>query len=427
LTPGASAPLPVPVPRGAPTSSRAPLPPGFTTIWATVALDLVGFGIVLPLLPLYASDRRFGASPAVVGALLASFSLAQFVFAPVWGRLSDRVGRKPVLVLSLAGTAVGSLLTGLAGSLVVLFVGRVIDGVSGASVSVAQAAVADLATPEQRPRLFGLLGAAFGLGFVAGPAIGSLAALGDRRLPFLIAAAIAAVNAVIAVRRLPETNPRHLRGTVAEEAGWVRETGLEDEAAALMPRPLSRTAAPPTRPAREMTRLLLVAFVSLAAFSAFEATFTLFGRERLHLQLASAGAVFVGIGVVLALVQASLVHPVVERLGERGTLRAGLLANAGGLLLLAAVHSWLLLVPALLALVVGQGLVMPSLTASFAGRAGRERRGRVLGVQQSANGLARVVGPVFGGLAFERLGAPSPFLAGAAVMALCVAMIGRNP
>lgn len=418
--------MPVPVRRRARTSSRAPLPPGFTTIWTTVALDLVGFGIVLPLLPLYASDRRFGASPAVVGVLLASFSLAQFVFAPVWGRLSDRVGRKPVLVLSLAGTAVGSLLTGLAGSLLVLFVGRVLDGISGASVSVAQAAVADLAPAEQRPRLFGLLGAAFGLGFVAGPAIGSLAALGDRRLPFLIAAAIAGVNAVVAVRRLPETNARHLRRTVAEEAGWMRETGLEDEAAALTPRLSSRTAAPPAHSASDMTRLLLVAFVSLAAFSAFEATFTLFGRERLHLQLTSAGAVFVGIGVVLALVQASLVQPVVERLGERGTLRAGLLANAAGLLLLAAVHSWLLLVPALLALVVGQGLVMPSLTASFAGRAGRERRGRVLGVQQSANGLARVVGPVWGGLAFERLGAPSPFLVGAAVMALCVAMIGRN-
>jgi multidrug resistance protein len=384
----------------------------------------VGFGIVLPLLPLYASDRRFGASPAVVGALLASFSLAQFVFAPVWGRLSDRVGRKPVLVLSLAGTAVGSLLTGLAGSVVVLFVGRVLDGISGASVSVAQAAVADLAEPDDRPRLFGLLGAAFGVGFVAGPAIGSLAALGDRRLPFLIAAAIAGVNAVVAVRRLPETNARHLRGTATEEAGWV--TGLEDEAAALTPRPSSRTGAGAAHPGRDTTRLLMVAFVSLAAFSAFEATFALFGRERLHLQLASAGAVFAGIGVVLALVQASLVQPVVERLGERGTLRAGLLANACGLLLLAAVHSWVQLVPALLALVVGQGLVMPSLTASFARRASRERRGRVLGVQQSANGLARVLGPVFGGLAFERLGAPSPFLVGAAVMALCVAVIGRN-
>ena len=126
-------------------ASGAPLPPGFGTIWVTVAVDLVGFGIVLPILPLYAED--FGASPAVIGVLVASFSVAQLLFAPIWGRVSDRIGRKPVLIVSLVGTAVGSLLTGVAGSLWVLFAGRIIDGASGASVSVAQAAVTDVARP----------------------------------------------------------------------------------------------------------------------------------------------------------------------------------------------------------------------------------------------------------------------------------------
>src|SRR2546423_6255621 len=169
---------------------RQPLPAGFGTIWTTVAVDLVGFGVVLPLLPLYA--ERFHASAFTVGAMFASFSVAQLLFAPVWGRISDRIGRKPVLILSLAGTAAGTLLTGVAGSLALLFVGRVVDGVSGASVSVAHASVADVADPGDRPRPFGLLGAAFGVGFVAGPAIGALAPLGDARLPFLVAAAIAA-------------------------------------------------------------------------------------------------------------------------------------------------------------------------------------------------------------------------------------------
>jgi len=178
---------------------RPPLPAGFATIWTTVALDLVGFGIILPILPLYA--ERFGASPTTVGLLLASFSVAQLLFAPVWGSVSDRIGRKPVLVLSLVGTAVGSLVTGLAGSLPLLFVGRILDGMSGASVSVAQASVADLAPPQERARLFGLLGAAFGVGFVAGPALGALAALGGARLPFLVAAGVAGVNALAAVRR----------------------------------------------------------------------------------------------------------------------------------------------------------------------------------------------------------------------------------
>src|ERR1700704_3947627 len=157
-----------------------------------IAVDLIGFGMVFPILPIYA--RRFHVSSATATGLVAAFSAASFVFSPIWGRVSDRVGRKPLLLLSLVGTAVGSLLTGLAGGIFLLFVGRIVDGISGASVSVAQAAVTDVASPEQRPRLFGFLGAAFGIGFVAGPALGALAALGGPRVPFFVAAAIAGVN-----------------------------------------------------------------------------------------------------------------------------------------------------------------------------------------------------------------------------------------
>ena len=165
------------------------LPPGFGTIWTAVAIDLVGFGIVLPILPLYA--KRFHTTSLEATLLVSVFSAASLVCSPLWGRVSDRFGRKPVLLVSLAGTAVGSLITGLAGGLAVLLVGRIVDGASGASVSVAQAAAADLAGPADRARLFGLLGAAFGVGFVAGPALGSLAALGGPRLPFFLAAGIA--------------------------------------------------------------------------------------------------------------------------------------------------------------------------------------------------------------------------------------------
>src|SRR3954451_12660910 len=173
---------------------RRPLPPGFATIWTTVALDLVGFGIVFPILAIY--SERFGATPAVAGLLVATYSIAQLVFAPIWGRVSARVGRKPVLVVSLLGTAVGSLLTGLAGSLWVLFLGWIVDGVSGASGSVAPAAVPDVASPEERPRLLGLLGAAFGVGFIAGPTLGALGAKFGAHVPFLIAAGLATVNAI---------------------------------------------------------------------------------------------------------------------------------------------------------------------------------------------------------------------------------------
>src|SRR5256714_3911396 len=193
---------------------RQPLPAGFGTIWTTVAVDLVGFGVVLPLLPLYA--ERFHASATTVGALFSSFSVMQLLFAPVWGRVSDRYGRKPVLVVSLAGTALGSLVMGLAPALWVLFLGRVVDGISGGSVSTAHAAVADMAEPGQRAPLIGLLGAAFGVGFVAGPAIGGLAALFGGRVPLLVAAAIAGVNAVVAIKRLPETRPTDTVAHVVE-------------------------------------------------------------------------------------------------------------------------------------------------------------------------------------------------------------------
>src|SRR6266545_3056707 len=239
---------------------RSRFPAGFGALWGCVLLDLIGFGIVLPILPLWA--ERFGARPGTIGALVATYSAFQLVCAPLWGRLSDRVGRKPVLVLSLLGTAAGSLLTGLASSLVLLFVGRAIDGMSGASVAVAQAAVTDLAEPSERPRLLGLIGAAFGLGFVAGPALGALAALA----------------------RLPETHPR-----AARDAGPAG--GAEAETT-----PAWRRAG--------VARLLLVAFTSLVAFSAFEATFSLFGERRLGLRLASTGAVFAGIGLAVVLANA---------------------------------------------------------------------------------------------------------------------------
>ena len=374
----------------------------------------MGFGIILPVLPLYA--ERFGARPATIGVLLASFSVAQLLFAPVWGSVSDRIGRKPVLVASLVGTALGSLVTGLAASLPLLFLGRIVDGMSGASVSVAQASVADLAPAQERARLFGLLGAAFGVGFVAGPALGALAALGGPRLPFLLAAGVAGINALAAVRRLPETNPdRSAPGPspLAAES----HAGLSHGSSSPSP------GSPPPSPG--LSRLLLIAFSSLVAFSAFEATFALFGEQRLSFGPASTGLVFTAVGVVLVLVQTTLVRPAVGRLGESATLRLALATNALGLAMLAAVHTWAVLVPALLALVVGQGLAQPSITSVVSGRARAGQRGRALGIQQSAGGLARVVGPVAGGLAFEHAGAASPYLAGAVVMALCAAAVHR--
>jgi DHA1 family tetracycline resistance protein-like MFS transporter len=401
--------------------TRPRLPPGFGTIWVTVAVDLIGFGVVLPILPLYA--KEFGASEATAAALIAAFSAAQFVCSPLLGRLSDRIGRKPVLLFSLAGTAVASLITGLAGSVAILFVGRIVDGVSGASVSVAQAAVADVASPEERPHLLGLLGAAFGLGFVAGPAIGALAALSDRRLPFYIAAAIAGVNAVVAVFRLPET---HRPGQSSGSEGPIAGTEpVENTASVHGHVPVSAEVSAFRIPG--VGRLVLASFLSLVAFSGFESTFALFANDRLDLHLSSTGAVFAVVGLVIVVVQGGMVRPTVRSLGERPVLLGGMAVMAVGLLLLALVHSWLLLVPALLALTVGQGLSSPTLSSELAGKVTADRRGGVLGLQQAAGGLARVIGPIAAGFALEHLGAGVPYVVGAVLVAGAVFALLLSP
>ena len=442
--------------RRSPSRERQPLPPGFGTIWTTVAVDLIGFGIVLPILPQYA--EQFGASPTTIGLLVASFSLAQLVFAPIWGRLSDRVGRKPVLIVSLFGTALGSLLTGAAGALWLLFLGRIIDGASGASVSVAQAAVADVAPARDRARLMGLLGAAFGVGFVAGPAIGALGALGGAHVPFYLAAAISFANAVLAIRRLPETSPE--RGGIGATAMVERpgpDGGVEAEVEAELersgtldgPQPgspveIPRAAAPGSvvggeevpHPAaatvgansivRPIIRLITVSFIGMVAFSGFEATFSLLTDQRFGLKLSGTGAVFTAIGLALVVVQVSVVGRANDRLGELGTLRGGLACNAAGLALLALDGGWVVLVASLLLLVLGQGLITPTLSSAIAGRSGRDR-GTWLGWQQSAGGLARVLGPVAAGALFQHVGVGAPYVLGAVLALIALTVVPRAP
>ncbi len=372
-------------------------PRGFWAVWTTVAIDLVGFGILIPLLPLYAED--FGASPATIGALFATYSLAQLVFSPIWGRLSDRVGRRPILLITIAGSALGSLMTGLAGGLAVLFVGRLIDGASGASIAVARATVADVAAPEDRARLMGLLGAAFGLGFVIGPAIGGIATFAGPAAPFFVAAALSALNWAAAWLRVPET----LKSTTPAER-----------------------SAPGARPQGRLLRLIVVTFVILTGFSAFEATFSLLARTRVGMSDAAIALTFAGIGVLLVGVQAGLVGTLARKLGELPLVQLGLGVMAGGFLLLIIAESTLLLGIALVAIASGQGLATPTL-ASLIAEAEPANRGLALGWQQSAGGLARVVGPLLGGALFG-ISIALPYLTAALLVAASAALlVARQP
>ena len=381
-------------------AAKVPLPQGFGTIWLTVALDLVGFGIVVPILGRYA--ERFGASGLEVGLLFASFSLAQLVFAPILGRLSDRIGRKPVIMISLLGTAIGSFVTGAAGALWVLFLGRILDGASGASVAVAQGAVTDLAPPSERPRLLGLLGAAFGVGFVVGPALGGLASLGGEHIPFFVAGTVALINAIVAWKRLPETRPAHVR-----EA--AREAAKNDVEAKV-----------------RLWGLAIAGFTAIVAFSGFEATFSLLAGDRFRLTEGGVAAIFVGIGIVLVGVQGGLIRPINAKLGTQRSLQVGLVLNSAGLFVLSAAKNWPLLLVALALLTVGQGLVTPNLSSLVSGRVPDHRRGEALGFQQGVNAIGRVAGPALAGVLYDHISIGSPYLVGGALCGIALVVISSK-
>jgi multidrug resistance protein len=366
-------------------------------VFTTVVIDLVGFGIVLPILPLWAEE--FGASPVQIGLITASYAIAQLLFAPVWGRLSDRYGRRPIILISLAGSAVSALMIGLAGTLVLLFVARILQGIAGASYAAAQAYVADVTSQEERAKGMGMIGAAFGLGFILGPAFGALFSAVDERLPFFVAAGLAALNLLIAWRRLPES----LRPGAATAPAPRLAT-------------LRRALA-----SRELAPLVWLSFVATFAFVGMESTFALFGERRFDYDAVEIGLLFTYIGVLAALGQGVLVGRVVRRWGEVRVLIAGLIGTAAGLLVTGLAHDlWVLLI-GLLLLAVPSGLVFATTTALISLAAGEREQGAILGLNASVGSAARIAGPLVATLLFQHAGIAVPLMVGAALFAVCAA------
>ena len=358
-------------------------------VFVTVFVDLLGFGIIIPLLPFYA--ERFGGSAQTVALLSASFSAMQFIFMPVWGRLSDRVGRRPILLLGLFGSFGSYLVFGLAGSLPLLFISRMFAGIAGATVSTAQAVIADTTTPENRAKGMGLLGAAFGLGFVFGPAIGGLMSRWGHAAPPFFAAALSLVNFIAAWFLLPETRPAHVPAT-------ARATRSRLES-------LRNALTRPTLPA-----LLLIYVTVVAAFSGFETTFALFSERRFGFTEETIGYFFAYVGIVLSVVQGGLVGRAVKRFGERRLVNVGLLLLAAGLVLVGYSRSVFELFVANGILTVGMAFNSPALTALISQRSDPEDQGGILGVSQGLASLARIVGPAWAGFLFDRWGMTSPYL-----------------
>ena len=362
-------------------------------VFVTVFIDLLGFGIIIPLLPFYA--ETFGATAFTVGMLATSFSLMQFVFAPIWGRLSDRVGRRPIILLGLLGSCLSYLAFGMANTLTALFAARIFAGIAGANIPTAQAVVADLTTPENRAKGMGIIGAAFGLGFIFGPAIGGFLSRYGYSMPAFFASGLSLLNFAAAWFLLPETlKPEHRA---------IERVGRIDALRAALARP-------------HLPLLLVISFLIVAAFSAFEATFALFAERAYGFGASTIGYVFAFVGIILVIVQGALVGRVVKRVGEHHIMPASLAIVAIGLLMIPATRSVAALLAANGIMAVGMGFNNPSLMSLVSRYSAAEDQGGVMGLMQSLSSLARIVGPLWGGFAFDHLGIGMPYITSAAVM-----------
>lgn len=367
-----------------------------------MVVDLIGFGIVVPVLPFYA--HAYGASATTLGLLLMVYAAAQFVCAPLWGRLSDRIGRRPVLLLTVTGTAVSLLLLGSAGSLLGLFLARALGGAFAANISVATAYVSDVTAEEERTRYMGLIGASFGVGFVVGPAVGGLLAPLGYAVPMLAAAGLAGVNAVHAFFALEEPERR---ATPEEPAAGPPTSG----AAAALQDPRVR-------------RLCLANLGFSLAVTQLETIFAFFMLDRFGYDAWEVAWILVLMAVVMGGIQGGGMKRLAAAFRERSLVVTGSLLLGLCFLAVPTLHSlpWLLLV--LTASAASRAIVQPPLMSLASVVAPADQRGRVLGVFQSAGSLARVVGPVTAGLLYDAW-VPGPFVLAAGLLA-AVAWVARR-
>ncbi|MCS6906918.1 MAG: MFS transporter [Anaerolineales bacterium] len=420
-------------------------------IFVIVLVDLLGLTIIIPLMPLYAT--AFGAAPLLIGLLGASYPVMQFIGAPFLGRLSDRVGRKPVLLVSQMGTFIGFLILGFANSLWLLFLSRILDGLSGANISTAQAAISDSTTEKTRTQGLGLIGAAFGIGFILGPIIAflSLSASGNNyHVPAFVAAGFSLISILLTWFWFEETLPQELRHAQAKKPPFTIRAMLE----ALR------------HPA--VGFLLLLMFAQQIAFGGFEQLLALFTLNRLGLNASGNAILFVFVGLLVVAVQGGLIGRWSRKYGERKLILAGLAALAIGLTLTALTprqpmpsyskarleqelrasgtfrthenpttqnlkielpddthKGWLGLGWLLVAMVpaaIGGGILQPSINSLITQKARKDEVGGLLGISAAFLSGANAVAPLIGGVIFQALGSTAPFLAGGMLMAVLLAI-----
>ncbi len=383
---------------------RSPL----LVIFLIVFIDLVGFGIVIPILPYYA--QQFGASALELGWLMTVYSLAQFLLSPFWGRLSDRFGRRPILLFSLIGTVISMTLLGFAHSLAWLFLGRLFAGVFTANISTAYAYVADVTSEKDRAKGMGLVGAGFGLGFIFGPALGGILSRHGYGTPMFVAAGIAALNLVFAFFRLPEP-------AISAETRAANRTKRFDLA-------MIRAAFSEPR-----TSLAIALFFLLTlAVTQMEVVFAIYMKAGFGFDAERAGYVLAAMGVIMVMMQGGLIGPLARRFGELPLIRIGFLICAAALLAFSVSGQVAAAIGFLCLLAVGHGMLHPALSSLASLGAPPHLRGGVMGVYHSASSLARVVGPPVAGWFYDHAGAASPFQLGAGLLGagLAIALVKRS-
>jgi MFS family permease len=382
--------------------SRSPL----VFLFITVFVDMIGYGIVVPLLPFYAELYASGA--LVVGLLASIYAVMQFVGGPFLGGLSDRRGRRPVLLLCLLGASFAYLLLGLAQTLASLVVAVVLAGAASGTLATAQAFIADSTTMEGRARGLGLIGAAFGLGLMAGPALGGLLSLHSLSAPALFASALALTNCVFGYLTLPESHAPHLRRRVP----------------LLRLDPISQLAR--ILKMRHVRALLAAVLLLNLALAGLVNNFPLFSQARFGWGTTSNAFFFAFVGMCAVVTQGFLIGRLQPRFGESGLLLGGLALVSLNLLLVSLVPSGVLLYPIVGLLALGMGLAIPSLTAIISNRTPAGVQGRLMGGMQAILSLALILGPVTAGLAFDHLGIPAPYLIGGTLTLLALIVSGAD-
>jgi DHA1 family tetracycline resistance protein-like MFS transporter len=378
-------------------------------IFVFVFIDVLGFSLILPLLPYYA--ETFAATPTVVGLLLGANAVTQLISAPIIGRLSDRYGRRPMLILSIAGTVASFLMLGLANSLWMLFASRILDGLLGGNISLAQAYITDVTDEKNRARGLGIIGASFGLGFIFGPALGgTLSGGGNYGRPALAAAALSALNLLSVLAWLPESLPSERRAEMAHSPRAAFTARALWEA-------LNRPCVGP---------LLHVSLFYGLAFTVFQTVFSLFAQKRLGLDAQATSYVFTYVGLLIVAIQGGGMGLLTKRFSEKQLIFGGSVLLALSLLAWALTPTlWLLLV-VLAPLALAGGVLNVAINAALTKSVYPEEVGGTLGLSAALGSLDRVISPIVGAFLLDNVSAAAPGVLGALLMAWLVSYTWRR-